>query len=601
MSNEEMELQAMGYKPVYDYTQYSHDNDVNVIPEEAFKRLVHDTFKTMTDVLRETYGPYGSTVIISDQGETITTKDGFNVVEAMGFSHQYKRMVYLTIKKICERVNRNVGDGTTSCILLAGCLFNILNDLIKTPNDKREILNILTSVERKLDNVNKIDTSYDNYPVEPLTLKSMKNIISLASNYDEELTNILMEALSPTTETSEMYGTENEKVCSIRNVVAEADVTTDSNKSLTYSIYPLPGNYHVNISMDTEFALALTNPQFMYVVIYDHAFSSTDWKNLIDSYGDRKGEKVLILTRAINKTVLNSDIPKYVSMQNMIGALKDAFDMPFYFASVKSTDVQSELRDLAVVLNTSVRTLNDCSNIDFDNTPKIEASVFRKNTLCLNITQPIENTEYIENIKHEMDIETSNSYVKTAEYKNRLRALTLSSNDTLIVVHGSSSLETKMIMDKIDDCISIINSANSSGVVGNLLGYGYSLINNLHHNAKSKLEKQTYVSILNSISGLLNAIWKSKYGKEADATDKTPDGGKDFFAICNTVYKKHKSYDIVTNTFVDPCELPTSAQYDLEVIIAAISIVKFLLTSRAFIFDAHLMKPTGDQGRYVLE
>ena len=63
--------------------------------------------------------------------------------------------------------------------------------------------------------------------------------------------------------------------------------------------------------MDTEFALALTNPQFMYVVIYDHAFSSTDWKNLIDSYGDRKGEKVLIITRAINKTVVNSDIPKY--------------------------------------------------------------------------------------------------------------------------------------------------------------------------------------------------------------------------------------------------------------------------------------------------
>ena len=232
MSNEEMELQAMGYKPVYDYTQYSHDNDVNVIPEEAFKRLVHDTFKTMTDVLRETYGPYGSTVIISDQGETVTTKDGFNVVEAMGFSHQYKRMVYLTIKKICERVNRNVGDGTTSCIILAECLFNILNDLIKTPNDKREILNILTSIERKLDNVNKIDTSYDSYPVEPLTLKSMKNIISLASNYDEELTNVLMEALSPTTETSEMYGAGNEKVCSIRNVVAEADVMTDSNKSL---------------------------------------------------------------------------------------------------------------------------------------------------------------------------------------------------------------------------------------------------------------------------------------------------------------------------------------------------------------------------------
>lgn len=598
-----MELQAMGYKPVYDYTQYSHDNDVNVIPEEAFKRLVHDTFKTMTDVLRETYGPYGSTVIISDQGETTTTKDGFNVVESMGFSHQYKRMVYLAIKKICERVNRNVGDGTTSCILLAEKMFNILNNLIKTPNDKREILNILTSIEQRLNNANKIDTSYDEYPVEPLTLKSMRNIISLASNYDKELTLVLMNALSPTTESSKMYDTE--KVCSIRNVVAEADIMTDSNKALSYSLHELPGNYHVNISMDTEFALALSKPQIMYVVIYDHAFSSTDWKNLIDSYGDRKGEKVLIITRAITNSVINSDLPRYISLQNMTGSVKDAFDMPFYFASVRSTDVQTELKDLSVVLDTSVRKLNDCSNIDFNQTPKIETSVFRKETLCLNITEPVKNTKYIENLKDEMEYEVSRSYVKAAEYKNRLRALSLSSNDTLIVVHGSSSLETKMVMDKIDDCISIINSAHASGVVGNFLGYGYSLINNLYYEAgndetKSDIEKYIYTAIQNSIAELLHEVWCSKYGKDAPVSDKTSDGGDDLYTIRDIVYNEHKSYDIVTNTFVDACELPTSAQYDLEVIIAAISIVKFLLTSRAFIFDAHLMKPTNDQGRYVL-
>jgi chaperonin GroEL (HSP60 family) len=85
--------------------------------------------------MRSTYGPYGSTIVISDQNETTTTKDGFNVFEAMGFSHHYKRMVYLAIKKICERVNRNVGDGTTSCILLADKMFRKISDIIKTPDD----------------------------------------------------------------------------------------------------------------------------------------------------------------------------------------------------------------------------------------------------------------------------------------------------------------------------------------------------------------------------------------------------------------------------------------------------------------------------------
>ena len=67
MNEGELELQMAGYQKVYDYTQYSHDNNVNVIPEEAFKRLIRDTFKTITDVLRATYGPYGSSVVISEK------------------------------------------------------------------------------------------------------------------------------------------------------------------------------------------------------------------------------------------------------------------------------------------------------------------------------------------------------------------------------------------------------------------------------------------------------------------------------------------------------------------------------------------------------
>ena len=145
------ELEIMGFEPVYDYTQFSHDYNVNVIPEHDFKKLVHDTFKTIAGILRNTYGPYGSTVMISTNiGETVTTKDGYNVFEAIGFSHHYKRMVYLAIKKIIERVNRNVGDGTTSCILLADKLFNNINKIIRTSDEKRKTLEILSDIEKYL-------------------------------------------------------------------------------------------------------------------------------------------------------------------------------------------------------------------------------------------------------------------------------------------------------------------------------------------------------------------------------------------------------------------------------------------------------------------
>ena len=54
----ELELQMAGLKKQYDYTEFAHNAHVNVIPESDFKRLVSDTFKTITFVLKQTYGPY---------------------------------------------------------------------------------------------------------------------------------------------------------------------------------------------------------------------------------------------------------------------------------------------------------------------------------------------------------------------------------------------------------------------------------------------------------------------------------------------------------------------------------------------------------------
>ena len=48
----EAEMNAMGYEKTFDYSQYSYVNNVNVIPEQDFKRLVEDSFKTIADILK---------------------------------------------------------------------------------------------------------------------------------------------------------------------------------------------------------------------------------------------------------------------------------------------------------------------------------------------------------------------------------------------------------------------------------------------------------------------------------------------------------------------------------------------------------------------
>lgn len=570
------ELEIMGYEPVYDYTQYSHDNHVNVIPEKSFKRLVQDTFKTIANVLRETYGPYGSTVVISDQNQTTTTKDGYNVFTAMGFSHHYKKMVYLAIQKICERVNKNVGDGTTSCILLAEKIFNRINELNVSPDEKRQIMKILTSIEQNLQDSSILmnDMEYD-HGISPLTKESFGNVISLAGNYDDELTNILYEAFDPTFD-------EDNEVTSIRNVIVDKEVDNGIDSNTLYDIDFLPGDYRVRINMDVEMGLSLNEPSDMKIVIYDHAFNGTDWVNFMNGYNH--DEKVLIMARAFPETILKNEYARYLKDRYI---LKE--EVKLILCEIKGSYVQKEISDLAAVLGVKPNTLNSPA-LDHSMIPTVTIQVHKGNCLCFHNVKPPK--EYIETLRLEMNKDMTKSYIKRNEYVERIRALTMDTKDTLITVKSASSLELEMIADKIDDCVSIVRSAFDNGVVPNMLRYGHSrmvLMNDIKEfEGIEELSSTIVDAILKSIEGLFVDVWNSKYPDEELSND-----------IAESFYMGlYKSYDIISDKCVDMTQLPTSSQYDIEVIVAAISIVKYLLTSRALIFDAHLMRPTGDQGHY---
>lgn len=577
---DKQELELLGYKQVYDYVQYSHDNHVNVIPEESFKRLVSDTFKTIADVLRKTYGPYGSTVIITDQNVTTTTKDGYNVFEAMGFSHHYKRMVYLAIKKIIERVNRNVGDGTTSCILLAEKMFENLNKLIKTPDDSRNTLHILSIIEKDLQNMDHIHNDRKEGFIKCLDKESLRNIINLAGNYDEELTKVIYEALCP------KYNSSDKSISSVRNIVIESEVDYSGESNVCYAIDYLPGDYRIRVDMDVELGLSFVDKTDIKIVLYDHAFGPADWNNFIQKYD--KETKVLIIARTFTKTFMDNEYLRYLKERAFVKA-----PINIILSAIAGSNIQNELKDLAALLKTEVRDLH-AGPVDHENIPTATIQMYKGNALCFyNVEKP---EEYINKLYMEMKKDLSHSYITQKSFMDRIKALSLESQDTLITVKAGTSLELKMITDKIDDCVSIVNSALSTGIVPNMLAYAYYRMNNISLQAFSKDEQllcDVAGSIMTSIGNLFNIVWGSKY-ENSDKDSKECEAIKDNLYII----KRNSSYDIISDSFVDVTTLPTSAQYDLEVVVASISIVKYLLTSRALVFDAHLMTPVDDQGHF---
>jgi hypothetical protein len=162
-----------------------------------------------------------------------------------------------------------------------------------------------------------------------------------------------------------------------------------------------------------------------------------------------------------------------------------------------------------------------------------------------------------------------------------------------------------MINDKIDDCVAIVKSAFDHGVVPNMLWYGCERISRINvrerrkhdYSGISELTMKVCTAIEESIEELCGDIWHSKYNDPDDKSQETKLKilRKKFYTSESPDY----SFDIITDGLVDMVELPTSAQYDLEVLVATLSIVKYLLTSRALIFDAFLLQPQGDQGHFV--
>ena len=570
----EAEMSAMGYEKTFDYSQYSYVNNVNVIPEKDFKRLVEDSFTTIADILRPSYGPYGSVMLISEQNETTTTKDGYNIFCAMGFSHAYKRMVYLAIKKIIERVNKNVGDGTTSCILLAEKMFKNLEGCIHTPDDKRDILKILSDIEKNLQNPKELDE--DKNVIRPLTYDALKGLLSIAGNYDDDLSSVLMQAFEPVMD-------DDLKITELRNPVVEASVDQDGESNVNYEIDFLPGDYRVRINMALEATLLFQEPRKIRVVLYDHAFGSSDWNFFMKDYD--KTTETLILARTFNRSFMDNEYVRYCKERELTKS-----PITILLAEVKGDYFTNEIADLAAILQTNPLGL-EARAVDHKSLPVAMIQIHKGNCMCF-FTDFIPE-EYITNIEHEMHTDTSESMISRNHYLKRIKALRHQNKDTMITVKAGTSLELKMITDKIDDCVCAVNSAMTYGIVPNMLVYGDYRIRNLERETDNELLFNNVVnSISTSIHALFKDIWMSKHGESFAEKLET---------ITNDLYadmEEPDSFDIIHERFCDATKLPSSVQYDLEVIVAAISIVKYLLTSRALIFDAHLMQQVTDTGHY---
>lgn len=125
----------------------------NIVSKEIVREVQMETLRIISNSLKNSYGPNGSTTEIrsiidkNDTGRTDYTKDGHKILGAIKFNKPIELSIVDDLRNITRNTIKNIGDGTTSSIILSDLLFEELYNYCSTFKiSEKEILNEIKTV-----------------------------------------------------------------------------------------------------------------------------------------------------------------------------------------------------------------------------------------------------------------------------------------------------------------------------------------------------------------------------------------------------------------------------------------------------------------------
>ena len=138
----------------------------NATNNEYFHNSVELFLKEVYDIMKECYGPYGSHILIDGQIRPEATKDGKTILSKIRTDGTISTAVLGSIISVANKQVEEVGDGSTTTILLLCKLYEEFMKIIEEHNTSPTILNnsiksIVSDILDKLKNEAE-KVSYDN-------------------------------------------------------------------------------------------------------------------------------------------------------------------------------------------------------------------------------------------------------------------------------------------------------------------------------------------------------------------------------------------------------------------------------------------------------
>lgn len=191
----------------------------NVVSGEKLRKIQSETLSSTKDFLANTFGPMGSNtkIIKGNNKESITSsysKDGLKVLQNIVQSAPIEASILEELIDITKHVEHEVGDGTTSSVILSSLIFD------------------------------KLMLIQEKYKVPPYQLvKAFEDVV-------KEIKDLILK---------------NKKECTIDDIYDICMISTNSNKEVANQIKSI----YEKFGMDVELSVGISNGTTSYIKEYD--------------------------------------------------------------------------------------------------------------------------------------------------------------------------------------------------------------------------------------------------------------------------------------------------------------------------------------------
>lgn len=511
-------------------------NDIILNGFKARKQLLRGA-NILADAVKVTLGPSGRNVLlIGNDGKPYLTKDGVSVAKKVKTPDELYNLGIELLRESSVNTAEEVGDATTTTIVLAQKILNNLEDKI---NNDLNVTHLKQGMTGALETVIKFVNDY----AKPCTTDDIVNIAKISANNDDEISVIVKDAIVK----SGAYGLIN----ITDSQTSETYISTDSGFKIKsgYSSYYFINKNQTNEVVYKDCLLVLANRdidkqdeilailnqavyQKMPIVIIANNFSNKVTDFAINNYIHKKVEVLLVKAPGFGES--KNQLFQDISMLTNTEIWKDKQSI----GDIKIGRIKGVVSDIE-------------KTIIYSDSPKNEIHNYIKSLqdIKANLTNPY--------LVEMMD--------------TRLAMLT--TGITNINVGAKSELELKEKKDRIEDAVCAAKAALAEGIV---IGGGMIFVKIKKQLNKMNINSESYNIGYNAIVDALDAPFmqlclNSNVDSEKILDQIAFDSNEGFD------FEKLEVCDLMERGIVDPVKaLKTS-------LTNAVSITSMILTTEAIV------------------